>query len=244
MKNFGVIKNKMLKMMVDSYTNQKKNGIKNVLTTIKENNDFKEMYLLYEDIENKYFDDIDVAKLYVDELSTQLKTKYKNISELCENLGEKLSSITTESNSIYDNLDVLSENDTLLNIDKKVIAKKELIKHLTTKKTNDLSENVVYTQNENLLYAVLANNFNVLYNNTLNEEEKNELKEILSFSYDDLQTKTTELKENVVTDINKLISESNSTELAQKLNDVLNEVNKMEISKMNYYKLKQLKNGL
>lgn len=69
MKNFGKIKTKILKKLVESYSTQKKSEIKNILNFIKENKDFKEMYLLYEDLENKYFDDKEIARLYVEELS-------------------------------------------------------------------------------------------------------------------------------------------------------------------------------
>ena len=244
MKKFGVIKSKMLKTITDAYTKQKKSDVKNILNTIKENKDFKEMYLLYEDIENKYFEDKEVAKLYVEELSSVLKTKSENISEFNKKINQMLGSVEITEDVLYKTLDVLCENDSLLNIDKKVIAKKYIVDHLTTKKSETISENSTYTQNENLLHAVLANNFNVLYNNTLNEEQKNELKNILSLSNEDTQTKINELKENIQTKIGELISESKDDSLVQKLNDVLSEMKEMTNSKYNYYRLTQLKNGL
>ena len=48
------------------------------------------------------------------------------------------------------------------------------------------------------LNAVLASNFNVLYSNTLSESQKEELKNILSISYDDLITKSNELSESIL----------------------------------------------
>lgn len=244
MKNFGVIKSKMLKTITDSYTKQKKSDVKNILNVIRENKDFKEMYLLYEDIENKYFEDNEVAKLYVEELSSVLKTKSQNISEFNKKINQMLGSVEITEDQLYKTLDVLCENDSLLNIDKKVIAKKHLVDHLTTKKSKTISENSTYTQNENLLHAVLANNFNVLYSNTLTEDQKNELKNILSLSNEDTQTKIVELKESIQTKITELISESKDNSLTQKLNDVLSEMKEMTNSKYNYYRLTQLKNGL
>ena len=41
MNKFGVIKTKMLTKLTESYTKENKTEIKNILTTIKENKDFK-----------------------------------------------------------------------------------------------------------------------------------------------------------------------------------------------------------
>lgn len=244
MKNFGKIKTKILKKLVESYSTQKKSEMKNILNLIKENKDFREMYLLYEDLENKYFDDKEVARLYVEELSSVLKSKNQLISDFTKKIDDMIGSVDIVENELYSTLDVLSENDSLFNIDKKVVAKKTLVEHLTKKKPTVVSENTVYTQNENLLYAVLANNFNVLYDNTLNEEQKKELKDILSLTNDETEVKMNELKENVQEKITQLLSETNDQILKDKLSGALSEMKEMNSSKYNYYRLLQLKNGL
>jgi hypothetical protein len=182
--------------------------MKTILKTIKENRDFTEMYLFYEEIEGKYFEDKDTAKLYVEELNSILKNKSKNISKFCNSLNEKLGDLEINENELYSTLDNLLEDDTLSNIDKKVIAKKKLVEHLTTKKEIKESENETYTSNENLLHAVLANNFNVLYNNNLSESQKEELKNILTMTNDDLESKTNELKESILSKVSEILNES------------------------------------
>jgi hypothetical protein len=92
------------------------------------------MYLFYEEIENKYFDNVETAKLYVEELNLILKNKAKSIGEFCKELNENLQSIEVDTNELYSYLDQLSEDDNLSNLDKKVIAKKKLVEHLTKKK--------------------------------------------------------------------------------------------------------------
>jgi hypothetical protein len=163
------------------------------------------------------------------------KTKWKN---------EKLGNLEINENELYSTLDNLLEDDTLSNIDKKVIAKKKLVEHLTTKKEIKESEKETYTANENLLHAVLANNFNVLYTNNLSEGQKEELKNILSISNEELESKTIELKESIVSKVSTLLSESTDDDLKGKLNNVKDEVESMTMSKYNYYRLTQLKNGL
>jgi hypothetical protein len=244
MNKIGVIKTKILKKLTESYSSQNKNEMKSILNTIKENKEFKEMYLFYEEIENKYFEDKEVAKLYVEELNSILKSKSSNLQSFCNILNEKLGDVEVNENELYTTLDTLLENETLNNIDKKVIAKKKLVEHLTIKKEIKESDKSTYSANENLLHTVLANNFNVLYSNSLNESQKEELKNILSMSNDDLNDKTKELKESILTQVETILTESKDSEFNMKLNSVKSEVQSMDTSKINYYRLTELKNGL
>jgi succinate dehydrogenase flavin-adding protein (antitoxin of CptAB toxin-antitoxin module) len=245
MNNFGKLKSKLLKKLTEAYTNDNfKGNTKNLIKVVKKNKDFKEMYLFYEEIENKYIEDKEVAKLYVEQLGTLLKDKSKKLNSFCEVLNMSIYDVQVESNELYDNIDQLLEDDNLNNIDKKVISKLKLVEHLTTKKENVVESSKLHTVNENLLHAVLANNFNVLYTNTLSEEQKTELKTILDLNDIDLKTKTTELKESLLDKIGTLMNESTDSDMVKKLSSVKDEVLKKETSKLNYYRLTELKNGL
>ena len=244
MNKFGVIKTKLLNKLTESYTNENKGEIKNILTTIKENKNFKEMYLFYEEIENKYIDDKETAKLYVEGVINILKKQMDDLTIFCTSLNKMINVDSINENEIYNSLDILIEKDSLSNIEKKVNAKKNLVNHLTTKKEIKESKDSTLIPNENLLNAVLTNNFNALYSNTLSESQKEELKNILSIPYDEIITKTTELKESIVSQVSTLLSESNDTDLSTKLNAVKDEVTQMSPSRYNYYRLNELKNGL
>jgi len=245
MNNFGKIKSKLLKTITEAYEQgELKNNTKNLIKVVKKNKDFKEMYMFYEEIENKYFDDKEVARLYVEEIGNILKQKASKVKDFCEVINMSVYNAQIDENELYDSIDQLLEEDSLKNIDKKVVAKKKLVEHLTTKKEIKESQLDTYTSNENLLHAVLANNFNVLYTNNLNEEQQEELKTILSISNEDLVSKTTELKESILSRVGLLLSESNDNDLTTKLGKVKDEVQEMDLSKYNYYRLTQLKNGL
>ena len=244
MKKFGVIKTKILNKLTESYANENKAEIKDILTIIKENKDFKEMYLFYEEIENKYIDDKETAKLYVEGVITILKQQMDDLSTFCTSLNKMINVESVNENEIYNSLDVLIEKDNLSNIEKKVNAKKKLVEHLTTKKEIKESKDSKIIPNETLLQAVLANNFNVLYSNTLSESQQTELKNILSITHEELLVKTTELKESINNQVSTLLSESNDTSLTTKLNSVRDEVTQMTTSRYNYYRLTELKNGL
>ena len=247
MNKFGVIKTKMLTKLTESYSKENKKEVKDILNTIKENKAFKEMYLFYEEIENKYIEDKETAKLYVEGLNTyfgQPMGNWNDLNVFCESLHSKLGDIEIETNELYESLDMLSEKDSLSNIEKKVIAKNKLVNHLTTKKEIQESKGSALVPNETLLQSVLANNFNVLYSNTLSESQKEELKTILSITHDDLIIKSNELQESIINQVSTLLNESNDAELTTKLNKVKDEVSKMTTSKYNYYRLTELKNGL
>ena len=245
MENFGKLKSKILQTLTESYESRNMNQLKTIFKTIKENKDFKEMYIFYDDIEKMYIDDVESSKLFVEEMSAMLKKKSKSISGISKKLSTVLGKVETEKNDLYESLDLLIEDEKLSNINKKLAAKKFIVEHLTRKKDTQTEESTELINNEYLLYAVLSNNFNAVYDNSLSESEKTELKEILSMNDDEIVTEVNILKEDILSKVSKLITENSKDESAKKtLEDVENETNIMQPTKFNYYKLKKLKNDL
>lgn len=243
MNTFGTIKSKLVKKLTESYVSNNKSELKEIIKTIKSDKEFRDLYLFYEDVENKYFDDPETAKLYVEQISLMLLDKKQLVENTCKILDGKLTDVITEENSVYDALDQLLDIDTLKNIDKKLNAKKKIINVITTsKKKQTVTEDVVFTGNEVLLHTVMTNNFNSYFNQSLNEEEKNELKSILTLTDEELNIKVTNLKESILEKISNIITESTNDTLVQKLNDVRMEVENTEVSKYSYYKLNSLLN--
>lgn len=244
MNSFGKIKSKILHKLGESYISGNKSEMKSILKTIKENKDFKEMYLFYEEIENKHIGDKETAKIYVDSIETLLTNEKTELNNFCESLNKKLGESESISNDLYEALDVLSSRNTLSNVEQKINAKRKIINHLVEKKEIKESKEETFTSNENLLHAVLANNFNVLYNNTLDLESKNKLKQILSLNNEELGTKVKELSEALLNKVDSLLKESTESTLSEKLGKVKDEISGMSPTKYNYYRLTQLENGL
>ena len=244
MNKFGVLKTKILTKLTESYSIGDMEQFKDIFNTVKKNNELREMYLFYEDIESKCLEDKDTAKQYINEMVTLLKPKIFSTQGICKHLKIKLHSVDIVENEVYSAIDQLLEDDSLFNIDKKIIAKNKLVEYLVSKKDVPESGVTSITENENLLNAVLTNNFNILYGKTLSENEKKELNGILSLSTDELNSKFTELKESIESSIKNIISEGSSTEIKDRLEQVTNEISLMKVNKHNYYKLKELKNGL
>ncbi len=178
MSKVGIIKTKLLKKLTESYGSKNKSEIKDIIKTVLENKKFKEMYLFYEEIENKYIEDKETAKLYIEGLENMISSQstINEIADFCKKLDKKLGNISSDSNELYESLDQLFSKDTLSN--------------------------------------------------------------------DELVVKTTELKEGINNKIEGLLVESNDKEMNEKLNRVKQEVNTKEISRLNYFRLIELKNGL
>jgi hypothetical protein len=240
MNTFGTIKSKLLKKLTESYISKNKTEIKEILNIVKSNKEFRDLYLFYEEIENKYINDADVAKLYVEELGNMLKNKKVLVEDTCKLLDSKLNDIIIEENKIYDALDQLLDIDSLKNIEKKVVAKKKIIEVVTTEKKKEVTESIGYTKNETLLHTIMANNFNSYYEEVLSEEEQTELKSILSMPKEELEEKVKTIKEGILSKIDNLINESSDDMLKVKLSDVKKQVYDEGSTKYSYYKLKNL----
>jgi hypothetical protein len=239
---FGHIKNKVLVKLTESYgTKEFKGNINKYFKPIMNSSVLKEMYSLYEEIESKTFDDKETAQIYVEELSRVLKEKHHDISKSLFDLNESLKDVDKTTNHLYEWLDHLSTPDKLGNISSKVVAKKKLVEHLVTDKTQDELK-VDKSVNENLLNTVLVNNFNSDYGKDLTESEKEKLHSILSLDIEELNIKFSDLQESINSTLDLLTEEDSS--FKSKADEVRNEVIKMDVSKYNLYRLEDLLEGL
>lgn len=242
MATFGHIKNKVLTKLSNSYGKSEfKNNLKEHFKPIMGNDILKEMYSLYEEIETKTFDDKETAQLYVEELSKVLKVRYSEVSVVLNKMNESLIGTNVESNKLYESLDCISTPDKLGNISEKVVAKKFLVEHLMSNKDSDVLK-VENGVNEHLLNSVLTNNFNISFGDTLSEEDKTKLRDILSITNEDLNTKFGELKESINNTLDSLVETDLS--FSEKSNDVRKEISEMTQNKYNLYRLEELLENL
>lgn len=240
MNTFGTTKSKLVKKLTESYISGDKSEIKEIVNIIKKDKEFRDLYLFYEDIENKFIEDPETAKLYVEQISSMLTEKKTLVEGTCKSLEGKLKDVIVENNQVYDALDQLLDIDTLKNVDKKLIAKKKIVEIITTEKKREIKESTEFTENETLLHTLLANNFNAYYEQAMNEEEKNELKSILSLSNEELKIKVDTLKETLLSKITNLLLESTDETLTKKLNETKKQIFETEVSRYNFYKLNDL----
>jgi len=244
MTNFGEFKLKMLTKLTDLYTSKNKVELKNTIKSITSNKTLSEMYTFYENIENLNITSKDKAKLYVESIEPILIEKMKTVKKDLKNFTKELKDIESEKNSLYENLDILSEETTIHNISKKIDARENLIEHLLKEKKQDENPSEIQIENHSLLNAVLVNNFNIKYSDFLSEEQKETFNKIVSMPNDELIKETKNLKKELSNKIDSLIKESSEDTLKDKLKNVMSEINKSDTTKFDYYKLIELKNGL
>ena len=244
MTNFGEFKLKMLTKLTDLYTSKNKVEIKNTIKSITSNRPLSEMYTFYEGVEKLNIISRDKAKLYVESIEPILIEKMKTVKKDLKNFTKELKDIESEKNSLYENLDILSEETTIHNISKKIDARENLIEHLLKEKKQDENPSEIQIENHTLLNAVLVNNFNIKYSDFLSEEQKETFNKIVSMPNDELIKETKNLKKELSSKIDSLIKESSEDTLKDKLKNVMSEINKSDTTKFDYYRLIELKNGL
>lgn len=245
MTNFGELKTKLLTKLTESYTSNNKGEIKELVKKIKSNKSLSEMYMFYENIENLNISSKDKAKLYVESIEPILIEKMKFLKKDMKDFGKSLKDVVAESNSLYENLDILSEENTMHNIASKIDARENLMSHLMTEKKKEVFEApTVQIENDTLLNTVLVNNFNIKYADFLKEDQKETFNKIVSMTNDELVNEMTTIKQELNKKLDSLLKESTDDSVVNKLTNVKSEVDKSEVSRYNYYKLIELKNGL
>ena len=245
MSNFGEIKSKMLTKLTESYNSGNKNELKDLIKKLKSNKNLVEMHNFYEEMENMYFSNKDTAKLYVETLEPQLIEKMKTLSSDLKDMNKSLNNVVSESNEVYEFLDVLSEDNNIHNISKKIDARENFIKFLTTKKSVKKEEEpTVQFENHSLLNTVLVGNFNTKFTDFLNDEQKETFTKIVSMTESELETETQKIKSEINHKIESLLKESTDGIMNEKLNKVKEDLNESELTKYNYFKMTELKKGL
>jgi hypothetical protein len=244
MSNFGEIKSKMLTKLTESYNSGNKNELKDLITKLKSNQNLVDVHNFYEEMENMYFSNKDLAKVYVETLEPYFINRMKLIAGDCKDLNKLLKDVVSESNELYECLDILSEDNNIHNISKKINARENFIKFLTTKKSVKKEESTVQFENHTLLNTVLVGNFNTKFTDFLNEEQKETFSKIMSMSNEELINEMSLARTELNSKIENLLGESTDDVMVEKLKKVKIDINESEITKYNYYKLTELKNGL
>ena len=138
--------------------------------------------------------------------------------------------------NLYESIDNVLKLD-ILNIEKRVMAKKQLTESLTKKvvKNNSQVTNLPLSTMVNI-----ANKSITQYVDGLTESEKKELTNLLSKDDKVLTDEFNTMKESVVTKLSTLKESESDTLVKGKLQETIDRVSKENYSKLEYYKLKGL----
>jgi len=244
MNKFGQIKSNIESLLTKSYgKNAFKTNMKSFKSHIIENEKLAEAYFLYDELSKKKGLSKDIVDDYVNECVETIKgiltTESAKLKEVNMWVSEGLK---TDSDNNYTNIDTVVYSTSIKNLEK-VLECKNTIKKLLgeTEEVTKVTESVNIPLSSMLKIA--TNTFNREYGD-ISEEEKKELKNLLSLSKTELTEEITISKGIVLKKLTEKVNESNDEDLNNRVNETINRINESEISLTSLYKLKQLEHGL
>ena len=241
---FGKTKNRIDSILVNTFSQKSKfkKAFHTLMESLKDNSTNREFFVLYSQMENKSFNSYKDAEDYLNESIKTLKSKKNkvNLKKINNSIKKYSSYIGKKSNRLYESMDTLIFNENVLDIEKRIEAKKLVLKNLQTKKSKPISENKVPTS---LLINLSTKNFNQKYEN-LTENDKVKFKTLMNKDMDKLEKEINGLVEEVSGKLDKLISESTDTKLLNKLEETKKKIQETKKNKVSFYKIKELNKTL
>jgi len=238
MVKFGVLKSKIEKVLVESYSNNNfKEELKRFKINVLENKNVSKLFYLYDELNSKRGLNDFMASDYINECitiyeNTVNKIKDKDIQKIKSWVG----SVSSENE--YSDIDNLFSTG-ILTIESKIKSKKVIKESLTKSKP---------LQKEYILLPLttmvgIANKTISNYIGTLNESEKKELSDFLSTDDSSIENDFKETKINVIDKLNTL-KEGSDSETLSRIDETINRVSSEKCDKFNLFKLKKLRENL
>lgn len=241
MKNFGYYKNNIDSILENSLTNgdKFKRNLSVVMGAMKYSRVLREFFTLYNEIENKHFDNAEDSKEYINEAVNFLKNNKTKLNKVTPILNkiilDRKELCIKKSNKIYENIDNVVFNDSISELEKITKSKKFLSENtLKSKKV------VAQIKNPKILSHVLSKNYGEAYNGKLTENQQIILKNTLLMTEDSLSSEFNNVKEITLNKIGEMLKESKDDNLSVKLVEVKNEVRELDSSKKSYIRVRGL----
>jgi hypothetical protein len=236
---FGELKSKIEKCLTESYS---KNSVKKDLFVFSEmvlkNKKVSKLFYLYDELSSKKGLNEEVANEYINQSITIYeniinKIPYKTFSELNMWVGH------IKSENEYKNIDNLFSTG-LLTLEEKIKSKKLISENLQKSVIVENRETINVPLNSMLS---VANKIVKSFISSLNESEKKEVMKILSVPKSELIESYNKLKEEVLVKLEDKLSESDD-ETKQTIDQVVKKITTESFNEINYFKLKNLSEGI
>ena len=238
MVKFGLLKSKIEKVLLESYSNNTfKEELKNFKHNVLDKKNISKIFYLYDELNSKKGLNESVASDYINECITIYENTINKLkpSEL-QNIKKWVSKTNTKNE--YENIDNLFSND-VLTIESRLKSKKIIFESL--KKPNPIEKEFVKLPMSTMISV--ANKTIKNYMESLNESEKKELVQFLNSDDSELKTSFQSLKESVLTKLESL-KDGSDTETIGRINETIEKVSSEKYDKLSYFKLKGLKEKL
>lgn len=235
---FGILKSKIEEKLLESYIKQNfKSEIKNFNKLILEDKTISSLFYLYDELNTNQGMDNTLINDYLNE-SVKI---YENLINKVSNkkiIGIKKWIGDIQCENKYETIDKLFSND-VTSINEKITSKKIISETLKKKP-------IVTTESIELPITTIVNIANKTiksYLENLSESEKKELENMLNEDDNVLENEYGKLKNNVIEKLTDL-KKSAESDVVLKINESIEKVKSEPYSKLNYYKLKGLKESI
>tara|TARA_Y100000356_G_C11153092_1_gene231754 strand:- start:86 stop:733 length:648 start_codon:yes stop_codon:yes gene_type:complete len=207
---------------------------------LKYSKPLKEFFILYNEIENKNYNDTKQGEDYLNEAINYLKSKKDKLNKvkpLLDKIIEKRKDLVeTKKSNVYNNLDKIIFSNNLKNIDTIVESKKSLVENMVNKKSLLESKPI----DPKILSLVINKNYKKEYENSLTESQQNILKNTLLMNEETLTKEFENIKDIALSRINNMITESNDETLSAKLVQTKDKIKTFSATKKSYIRVRGL----
>ena len=236
---FGEIKSKIETYLVESY---KENRFKSSLFVFEElvlkNKNISKIFFLYDELKDKKGLNESVANEFIHESITAYENLINKVRPIhIQELKAWVGHVVCENK--YQEIDNLFSTN-VLTLENKIKSKKVILENLKTKKEDQKEIIKVHLKS----MVNVANKTIDKYIASLTESERKELKTILSKPKETLIESYNIEKENVISKLTKQKNNESDSDTISTIDQVLNKLQTESFSELNYYKLKQLNEGL
>ena len=243
MNKIGTLKSKIENSLTKQYG---KDTFKPLMKTFKEKvlnrKPIAEAFYIYDQLSTQKGMDMEIAPDYIMESFNELQNIIKKNQKEIKELSDWVETLLGESTDEYSHIDNVLYNKGMKNLESVLESKKQIKKLITSAKVDkQISESTNLPLSSMLRIA--TNTFNKEYGN-ISEEEKNELKTLLSMSKKDIDKEMSHLRESVISKLRKTSEENSDSELSEKLQMTVQKIQESPSDLVNLYKLRQLNEGL
>lgn len=236
---FGEIKSKIETYLIESY---KENRFKSSLFVFEElvlkNKNISKIFFLYDELKDQKGLNESVANEFIHESITAYENLINKVKPIhIQELNAWVGHVVCENK--YREIDNLFSTN-VLTLENKIKSKKVILENLKTKKEDQ--KEIIKVPLKSMVNV--ANKTIDKYISSLTESEQKELKVILSTPKETLIENYNNEKETVISKLTKQKNNESDSETISTIDQVLNKLQTESFSELNYYKLKQLNEGL
>ena len=236
---FGEIKSKIETYLVESY---KENRFKSSLFVFEElvlkNKNISKIFFLYDELKDQKGLNESVVNEFIHESITAYENLINKVKPVhIQELNAWVGHVVCENK--YQEIDNLFSTN-VLTLENKIKSKKVILENLKTKKEDQ--KEIIKVPLKSMVNV--ANKTIDKYIASLTESERKELKTILSKPKETLIENYNNEKENVISKLTKQKNNESDSDTISTIDQVLNKLQTESFSELNYYKLKQLNEGL